>query len=147
VAPGTPDLFVDRRAALQIITNLLSNAVKFTPSGGVVSLTVAPVDNRKSGSTARETSFVAITVRDTGIGIAQADIPKVLAAFGQVANALTRKHDGTGLGLPIVKALTEHHGGTLTIDSEPGKGTVVRVTLPAMTADEPAETAIQETLI
>ena len=151
VAAGTPDFFVDRRAALQIITNLLSNAVKFTPANGSVHLKVEPADGTKSGAKigkdSTETPFVAITVRDTGIGIAKADIPKVLAAFGQVDNSLTRKHDGTGLGLPIVKALTEHHGGTLTIDSEPGKGTTVRVTLPAAAMPAPAREAVQETLI
>lgn len=151
VAPGTPDLLVDRRAALQIITNLLSNAVKFTPAKGSVHLKVEPADGIKSGAKigkdSTETPFVAITVRDTGIGIAKADLPKVLAAFGQVDNSLTRKHDGTGLGLPIVKALTEHHGGTLTIDSEPGKGTTVRVTLPAAAMPQPVKEAVQETLI
>jgi PAS domain S-box-containing protein len=151
VAPGTPDLFVDRRAALQIITNLLSNAVKFTPANGSVHLKVEPADGARTvastGASHVATPFVAITVRDTGIGIAKADIPKVLAAFGQVDNSLTRKHDGTGLGLPIVKALTEHHGGTLAIDSEPGKGTTVRVTLPAAAMPAPAKEAVQETLI
>jgi PAS domain S-box-containing protein len=147
VAPGTADLFVDRRAALQIITNLLSNAVKFTPAGGSVLLKVEPSDSVKIGKENIETPFVAITVRDTGIGIARADIPKVLAAFGQVDNSLTRKHDGTGLGLPIVKALTEHHGGTLAIDSTPGKGTTVRVTLPAATMPAPVRETVQETLI
>jgi signal transduction histidine kinase len=151
IAPGTPDLFVDRRAALQIITNLLSNAVKFTPANGSVHLKVAPADGTKSGAKSGkdniETRFVAITVRDTGIGIAKADIPKVLAAFGQVDNSLTRKHDGTGLGLPIVRARTVHQGGTLAIVSEPGNGTSVRVTVPSAAMPAPAREAVQETLI
>ncbi len=129
IAHQVPDLFVDRRAAMQIVTNLLTNAVKFTPSGGAVTLSVTPVD---PGLHKLAAPFVEIAVRDTGIGIAKADIPKVLAAFGQVDNAMTRKHQGTGLGLPIVKALTERHGGQLLIEGEPGKGTTVRVTLPAV---------------
>ena len=132
IAPGTPDLFVDRRAAMQIITNLLTNAVKFTPSGGSVMLRISPVNQGRHGMAA---PFVEILVRDTGIGIAKADIPKVLTSFGQVDNAMTRKQEGTGLGLPIVKALTEHHGGQLTIESELDRGTTVRVTLPAVTEE------------
>lgn len=127
IDPATPDLWADRRAALQIISNLLTNAVKFTPKGGKVTVSVAPVP-----VLAGQRAYVAITVSDTGIGIAAADIPKVLSSFGQVDNAMSRQHEGTGLGLPIVKALTELHGGKLSIDSTLGEGTTVTVTLPAV---------------
>ncbi|HVJ40808.1 MAG TPA: ATP-binding protein [Dongiaceae bacterium] len=127
IDPATPDLWADRRAALQIIANLLTNAVKFTPKGGKVKVSVAPTPVH-----AGQRAFVAITVSDTGIGIAAADIPKVLSSFGQVDNAMSRQHEGTGLGLPIVKALVELHGGRLSIDSALGEGTSVTVTLPAV---------------
>ncbi|HWU00355.1 MAG TPA: ATP-binding protein, partial [Terriglobales bacterium] len=127
IDPKTPDLWADRRAALQIISNLLTNAVKFTPKGGRVTVSVAPVPIH-----AGQRAYVAITVSDTGIGIAATDIPKVLSSFGQVDNAMSRQHDGTGLGLPIVKSLVELHGGRLTIDSTLGEGTSVTVTLPAV---------------
>jgi PAS domain S-box-containing protein len=127
IDPATPDLWADRRAALQIISNLLTNAVKFTPKGGRVTVSVAPAPVH-----AGQRAYVAITVSDTGIGIAAADIPKVLSSFGQVDNAMSRQHDGTGLGLPIVKSLVELHGGRLSIDSVLGEGTSVTVTLPAV---------------
>ena len=72
-----------------------------------------------------------VAVSDTGIGIAAADLPKALAAFGQVESALSRKHEGTGLGLPLSKALVELHGGALEIESEAGVGTTVAVTFPS----------------
>src|SRR5260221_11479442 len=125
IAAGTPDLWVDRRAALQIFSNLLTNAVKFTPKGGKVTINVAPLP-----VLAGQPAYIAITVTDTGIGIDKADLPKVLSAFGQVDNAMSRQQQGTGLGLPIVKALVELHGGKLEIDSELGQGTSVTVTLP-----------------
>jgi signal transduction histidine kinase len=83
-----------------------------------------------------------LEVADTGIGIAEADIEKAMAPFGQADNWLTREHEGTGLGLALCKQLAELHGGTLTLDSAPGEGTCVRVTLPAerleQTAAEPS---------
>jgi PAS domain S-box-containing protein len=137
IAPDTPDLWVDRRAALQIFSNLLTNAVKFTPKGGKVSINVAPLP-----VLAGQPVFIAITVTDTGIGIDKADIPKVLSAFGQVDNAMSRQQQGTGLGLPIVKALVELHGGRLEIESELGQGTSVTVTLPAV-----ADAVVQPVLL
>jgi signal transduction histidine kinase len=74
---------------------------------------------------------LSIAVSDTGIGIAQSDIPAVMAPFGQVESAFQRVHDGTGLGLPLTKALIELHGGTLRIDSRLGEGTTATLTLPA----------------
>ena len=73
---------------------------------------------------------IEITVADTGIGMAEADIPRALTVFGQLDNAYARRHDGSGLGLPLAKSLVELHGGTLDITSKPGQGTRVTIRLP-----------------
>jgi len=118
---GIPAVLADEVRLRQIIINLLTNAVKFTPKGGRVETDV--------GRTAE--GGVRITVRDTGVGIAAADIPKALEAFGQVHNALSRTRRGAGLGLALARRLVELHGGRLSIESEPGVGTAVSVDLPA----------------
>jgi len=131
----TPDVPVDAavmadpRALRQILLNLLSNAVKFTGKGGEVALEVTRTDDNW-----------CIRVRDSGVGIAEEDIERVLAPFGQVANALTRNQDGTGLGLPLAKSLTELMDGDFTLDSRPGAGTAVAIALPAARADVAALT-------
>ncbi|MDD3287621.1 MAG: ATP-binding protein [Alphaproteobacteria bacterium] len=111
----------EERAIKQIITNLLTNAIKFTPEGGSVSLN-ARLD---------EFGRICIVIQDTGIGISAEDISVALAPFGQIESALSRKNQGTGLGLPLTKALVELHGGVLDLQSEMGKGTTVSVILPA----------------
>lgn len=118
--PALPALFADERKIRQIVTNLVSNAIKFNADGGTVTVTL---DSGPSG-------FV-ISVADTGIGIAPEDIPKALARFGQLEDQFSRKYEGLGLGLPIVQALTAQHGGSFHIESEPGVGTTVTITLPA----------------
>jgi len=115
-----PRLLADERAVKQILLNLLSNAVKFTPEGGRVSI----------GAELRGDGSLAICVDDTGIGIACEDIPRALAPFSQVDSALTRRYEGTGLGLPLVKSLIELHGGRLELESEEGKGTLASVVFP-----------------
>lgn len=115
-----PAVFADRRAAKQMLLNLLSNAMKFTPPGR--SIVVRAVVRADRG--------VTLSVTDHGIGMAKADIPKALAAYTQVDNAETRRHDGTGLGLPIVQALMKMHGGSLELESELGKGTTVSLHFP-----------------
>jgi signal transduction histidine kinase len=115
-----PPLRGDERRLKQVLINLLSNAVKFTPGGGRVALEAA-VDAERG---------LVIKVIDTGIGMAREDIPKALEPFGQVDSKLSRKYEGTGLGLPLSKALVELHGGKLEIESEPGVGTTVTVVLP-----------------
>jgi signal transduction histidine kinase len=114
-------LFVDPRLMRQVALNLVSNAVKFTPAGGLVtiSLRISPA----SGFT--------LSVKDTGIGIAAKDIDRVLRPFEQVESALSRRHGGTGLGLPYSKKVIEIHGGRLILASQVGSGTTVRVELPA----------------
>lgn len=116
-----PRLHGDERAIKQMLLNLLSNAVKFTPDGGRVTVT---------GNTDLLGRFT-LAVADTGTGMTADDIRTCLEPFGQVENATRRDHNGTGLGLPIVKALAEQHGGGLLVDSEPGVGTIMTVWLPA----------------
>ena len=116
-----PALRADERKFKQIMINLLSNAVKFTPAGGEIVV---------DGLIDRDRSF-AITVSDTGIGIAREDIWKAMAPFMQVESDLGRKFEGTGLGLSLTKAFVELHGGTMTIESEVGVGTAVTVRFPA----------------
>ena len=116
-----PILRLDGRKFKQIVINLLSNAIKFTPRQGRVTLRFGVSD---------ETGTV-LEVTDTGIGMAAADIPKALERFQQVDGTLTRRFDGTGLGLPLSRALAELHGGTLDLESRVGVGTTVTVRLPA----------------
>ncbi|MDZ7712998.1 MAG: PAS domain-containing protein [Rhodovibrio sp.] len=119
-ADGLPRVFADQRGVKQILLNLLTNAIKFTPENGRVTV------RAEAGA-----DGLSLEVADTGIGIAEDDIEKAMAPFGQADNWLTREHEGTGLGLALCKQLTELHGGTLDLDSAPGQGTRVRVTLPA----------------
>ena len=116
-----PMLRADERKLKQILVNLMTNAIKFTNSGGTVTLR----------AWSRPDSGFVLQVEDTGIGIAPDDIPKALSQFGQVDSALNRKYEGTGLGLPLTKALVEQHGGALDLQSEVGVGTIVTVRLPA----------------
>jgi len=116
---GLPALRADTRRLKQILLNLLSNAVKFTPAGGRVLLTAE--------STAEG---FRLAVSDTGIGIADADLEKALSPFGQVDSSLARRYQGTGLGLPLSKAMVELHGGRLAIESRVGIGTTVSILLP-----------------
>ena len=105
----------------QILTNLLSNAIKFSPEGSRVALSAA-LD---------QDGACSFTVADPGIGMSAADIAQALKPFEQVDGALARRFEGTGLGLTLTKSLTELHGGSLHIDSIPGRGTTVTVRLPA----------------
>ena len=116
-----PLVYADERKLKQILLNLLSNAIKFTPAGGRIEI-VAKLD--PSGD-------FLLHVADTGIGIAPEDVAVALAPFGQVDGALSRKYEGTGLGLPLTRAMVELHGGTLSIASRPHEGTTVTVRLPA----------------
>lgn len=108
----------DDRKITQVILNLLSNAIKFTSAGDAISLSV-----RRAGGD------VEIVVADPGIGMSETDIALALAPFGQVDSSLNRELSGTGLGLPLSKSLIELHGGTMKLESAPGKGTTVTVRL------------------
>jgi len=120
VPKDLPALRGEERALKQILTNLLTNAIKFTPEGGDIKMT-AYMD---------EKGRLCIKLADTGIGIAAEDIPLALAPFGQIESALSRKHQGTGLGLPLTKALVELHDGTLDLQSKLGEGTTVTLIFP-----------------
>jgi signal transduction histidine kinase len=109
----------DDRRMRQILINLLANAVKFTPEGGKIRV-----------SSFRMNAGLAIAVSDTGIGMASEEVPKALEKFGQIDSRISRRHAGTGLGLPLAKHLIELHGGTLTIKSEVNVGTTVTIVLP-----------------
>ena len=130
VAPTSPlpEVVADRRACKQILINLLSNAVKFTDKGGSIQLG-ARIEGEQ----------VAIYVRDTGIGISEKDLVRLGTPFVQADSGYDRRHEGTGLGLSVVKGLTELHGGTMRIESRLGEGTCVTIRLPldAETVERP----------
>jgi signal transduction histidine kinase len=115
-----PPLLIDRLRVKQVLLNLLSNAIKFTEEDGVVSV----------GVSHEESKGVVICVRDTGIGMAPELISLAFEPFRQIDSTLSRKFDGTGLGLPLVKTLVELHGGQVTIKSALGRGTSVFVHFP-----------------
>jgi two-component system cell cycle sensor histidine kinase PleC len=128
--PDMPRIWADERAARQICLNLLSNAIKFTPQGGEIWL--------KVGWTAAGGQY--LSVKDTGTGIAENEIPIVLDTFGQGSNAIKSAEQGAGLGLPIVKSLIELHGGSFSLKSKLREGTEVVVIFPperVMAALEP----------
>jgi signal transduction histidine kinase len=104
-----------------VVLNLLSNGIKFTEPNGRVIL----------GLQRSEDGSLEIWVRDTGIGMSAQETLVALEPFGQVDSGLARRHDGTGLGLPLARSLVELHGGSLRIDSSKGNGTTVWVALPA----------------
>ena len=133
VPPGLEGLIGDRRACKQILINLLSNAVKFTPDRGQVTIRVRP-----------EGTTLCITVADNGIGISTADIAKLGRPFFQAHGTIRRPYEGTGLGLSVVRGLLDLHGGSLSIDSEVGKGTsvVVRLPIDCRSVTQPASAAI-----
>lgn len=114
-----PEIVADRRAVMQILLNLLSNAVKFTKEYGEVRIECAA-----------QGDYVALKVRDNGIGIPANKLASITRPFEQVSSSYSRDHQGSGLGLAITKELVEMHGGTLLIESQVGKGTTVTVKLP-----------------
>lgn len=119
IGTALPPIEADRRALKQVVLNLLSNAIKFTPPGGRVMLAVL-----------RDGDAIDLSVSDTGIGIAAGDLPRLGDPFFQARGSYDRAHEGTGLGLSVVRGLVGLHGGQLTIESAPGAGTRVCVRLP-----------------
>lgn len=117
---GLGEITADGRALRQIVINLVGNAIKFTDAGGAVI-----IDAARSGNE------VTVSISDTGIGIAPEKMALIGRPFAQVQNDLNRNYEGSGLGLSLVKGLTALHGGTFRIESRPGEGTVVWVSLPA----------------
>ena len=119
VSGALPCIRSDQVRFQQILLNLMSNAVKFTPPGGRVHVTASV-----------GADGAVIAVEDTGIGMRPEDIAIALEPFRQIDGPLSRRFDGTGLGLPLAKALVELHGGRLEIESAPNAGTLVRIRLP-----------------
>jgi PAS domain S-box-containing protein len=130
VDPALPMIVADAMRLKQILLNLLSNAVKFTEPGGSVVIAV-----RLPGP-----DTIAFDVRDTGVGMSEAEIKIALEPFGQVDDGLSRRHEGTGLGLPLASRLVELHGGSFHIDSRKGQGTTATVTLPVKSAPAASST-------
>jgi signal transduction histidine kinase len=122
VQPGIDLVEADPRKVKQILFNLLSNAVKFTPDGGRVDVTAA-----------RANGDIAVTVKDTGIGISPEDQDRIFEQFQQARRQTERSREGTGLGLSLAKLFVELHGGRIWVESEPGKGSTFTFTLPVRT--------------
>ena len=119
VDPGIGEILADERKVKQVLLNLLSNAVKFTPEGGKITM-----------SATLNGGAVEVSVADTGIGIAAEDQQAIFEEFRQVGSDYARKREGTGLGLALARRLVELHGGTLTVASEPGKGSTFTFAIP-----------------
>lgn len=124
---GLPLLWADEGRVKQVLVNVLGNAVKFTPTGGHVMVAA------QAGA-----DGLAITVSDTGIGIAPRDLAKVMAPFGQADSSMARRFEGSGLGLPLSRKLMDLHGGQLRLESRLGTGTIVTLHFPAGRLRPPA---------
>ncbi|MEM6495861.1 MAG: ATP-binding protein, partial [Pseudomonadota bacterium] len=116
-----PAIRGDAAKLRQVLTNIISNAIKFTPGGGEVAVRMSRLAD----------VGVCIHIVDTGVGMTEEEISIALTPFGQVDGSHTRWREGTGLGLPIARALVELHGGEILIQSEKDKGTEVTITLPS----------------
>ncbi len=127
IEPGLPQITGDQDRLIQVVINLISNAVKFTDAGSIALAAHA------------KGSDLVVSVKDSGIGIAPADQPKVFERFKQVGDTLTDKPKGTGLGLPICKEIVEYHGGHIWVESEPGRGSTFSFTLPVTAPDAQLE--------
>ena len=132
VSPGIPELPADKRACKQMLINLISNAIKFTDPGGWVRVSARRVDGN-----------VEFSVADNGIGIAEADLPKLGNPFVQANNSYDRSYDGAGLGLSVVKGLAKLHGGRLELKSSLGEGTIATIALPLEGAGESQRTPLE----
>ncbi len=121
-APNMPKIMADPLRVKQILINLLSNAVKFTPERGRIRIEAGPLQR----------GYVALSITDTGAGMSPAEVEIAMRPFGQIDTAFNKRYEGTGLGLPIAKALARMHGGDLRIDSQKGAGTRVSVILPTV---------------
>jgi two-component system cell cycle sensor histidine kinase PleC len=114
-----PTIFVDPARLQQAVLNLIANAIKFSPSGHPVTIKAEPHDRG-----------AAIVIADKGSGMNEAELSLAREPFRQVDSSLSRRRQGLGLGLPLANRLVEMHGGTLQIDSKPGRGTIVTIILP-----------------
>ena len=133
IAEGIPPFEFDRRRVIQITLNLVTNAHKFTPEGGEITLAVA-----------QEGHSVLVAVVDTGIGMTDDQLAHSMKPFAQVKSSFSRDHEGTGLGLPLTKALVQQHGGTFAIASEPQIGTRAAFLLPLSRQRTSATTQVKQ---
>ena len=129
VAEGTSDLTGDASHLGQVLRNLAHNAIKFTPKGGRIEISAAP----------GEPGQVVLRCRDTGVGITPADLPRIYERFWKADSSRQRDGEGSGLGLAIVRHVVEAHGGTVTVTSEPRRGTEFQVVLPAAVEGPPID--------
>ncbi len=132
LSSSLPLVRADKRVLKQILINLLSNSVKFTLEGG--SVTVSTYEETSGG--------VTVCVEDSGIGMRPEDIPLAMTPFAQIDSAMTRRHPGTGLGLPLVKSLVELHGGAFKVESALGRGTKALIRFPASRSEHKSPAAI-----
>ncbi|MCC2672664.1 MAG: Signal transduction histidine kinase, partial [Armatimonadetes bacterium] len=131
VAPGCPPLVADPAKLRQILFNLLSNAVKFTPAGGRVTIAAAFLPEAEAEGNGTPNGQIRISVQDTGIGMSLEDQGRIFADFVQVDASLSRRHEGTGLGLAMTRKLVELHGGQISVESEgEGRGSTFTILLP-----------------
>jgi signal transduction histidine kinase len=133
IAPAARRVLADKRAVLQILINLLSNGVKYTQADGRVAVSANSVPGG-----------LEIRVSDTGVGIGEADLARLGQPFEQVESEYSRAKEGTGLGLALVRALTQLHGGSMTIASAVGEGTTVTIMLPNAVQPGAGEDTIQQ---
>ncbi|MBN9466726.1 ATP-binding protein [Brevundimonas sp.] len=129
-AVDLPPIQADHRGVKQVMLNLISNAVKFTPEGGRITLSLTPFQG------AADEDRIRVACADTGIGIAPEDLVRLARPFEQVEGQHSKTTQGTGLGLALTKSLIEMHGGQLTMESQPGVGTVVSFDLPVKRPDQ-----------
>lgn len=141
LSPHLPELLVDERRIRQVLINLLTNAVKFTPNGGQITLEASLTPEPQGMGN------LCIAVSDTGIGISADNIPKLFQPFIQVDSALNRQHEGTGLGLALVKRLVELHGGSINVRSEVGVGSCFTVALPLSALASPPPQSDAATIV
>ncbi|KQP48405.1 PAS domain-containing sensor histidine kinase [Brevundimonas sp. Leaf280] len=129
-AGDLPDIEADQRGVKQVMLNLISNAVKFTPEGGSIVVSLKPFVGAEGEDRVR------VACADTGIGIAPEDLVRLARPFEQVEGQHSKTTQGTGLGLALTKSLIEMHGGQLSMESQPGVGTVVSFDLPVKRPDQ-----------
>jgi signal transduction histidine kinase len=120
LSQSVPDVVADLRSIKQIALNILANAIRYTPSGGQIVVSTA---YEQSGS-------VTLRIRDTGVGMSKAELDQAMKPFGQVASGTRQRGDGTGLGLPLTRAMTEANRATFAIHSAPNEGTLVEIVFP-----------------